>query len=180
MARFRRHGWTLALLLGLIAGLVVGGVWPRSPLHATATDRVENFAMATGFVDPDTEAVFYLDYLTGILTGATVSRRGPGLGFQARYWRDVRRDLTDLIQSTGGQMPQAPSYLLVTGSTKLPNTRNMTFGTTIIYVSETNTGVVMAYAVPWSQAAYSANTRVNLELIPWAADKFGKAVLRPE
>jgi len=180
MTRFRKHGWALAIALGLVVGLVLGGLWPRAPLHATATDRVENFAMATGFVDPDTEAVFYLDYLTGILTGATVSRRGPGLGFQAVYTANVHRDLTGFIQSAGGQPPQSPNYLLVTGSTKLPNTRNMTFGNTIIYVAETNSGVVIAYAVPWSQAAYSANTRINLELIPWAADKFGGAVLRPD
>lgn len=180
MTRFRRHGWTLAVALGLIVGLVLGGVWPRAPLHATATDRVENFALATGFVDPDTEAVFYLDYLTGILTGATVSRRGPGLGFQAVYTANVHRDLAGFLQNAGGQAPQSPNYLLVTGSTKLPNTRNLTFGTTIVYVAETNSGVVMAYAVPWSQAAYSAGSRVNLELIPWAADKFGGAVRRPE
>jgi len=56
----------------------------------------------------------------------------------------------------------------------------MYFGNTIIYVAETNTGVVMAYAVPWSREAYSADKPFQAKLIPWAGQQFSAAMLRPE
>ena len=54
----RRHRWYAGLAIGLVLGLIAGGLWPDAPLHATCTDRVDNFAIATGFVDDDIEAVF--------------------------------------------------------------------------------------------------------------------------
>ncbi len=55
-----RFHWTSAVLfvgLGLLAGLLVAGYWPSVPLHAVASDRVDNFSMATGLVGDDYEAV---------------------------------------------------------------------------------------------------------------------------
>ena len=37
------------LAAGLAAGLLVGSLLPHTPLHAVATDRLENFAIATGY-----------------------------------------------------------------------------------------------------------------------------------
>ncbi len=178
MARYRTYGWGLGLAIGLIVGLVLGGLWPQTPLHASATDRVENFAIATGFVDADTEAVFYLDYLTGNLIGAVPSRRTKG--FQSAFSTNVHADLQTALAASGTQAPQKPNYLMVTGTANLTNQSGMYFGSTMIYVAETNTGVVMAYAVPWSREAYSANKLFQAKLIPWAGQQFGAAMLRPE
>ena len=55
-------------------GLVLSGLWPQTPLHATATDRSDTFAIATGAVDDDTEAVYFLDFLTGDLRAVVLGR----------------------------------------------------------------------------------------------------------
>ncbi len=179
MARYRTYGWGVGLTTGLVIGLVLGGLWPDTPLHASATDRVENFAVATGFVAEGVEAVFYLDYLTGNLTGAVPSRRMKG--FQAAFSTNVHEDLKQALATTGSPVPQSPSYLMVTGTIDLANQGGgVFFGNTMIYVAETNTGVVMAYAVPWSREAHSGNKFFSAKLIPWAGQQFGAAMLRPE
>ncbi len=177
MARHRKYGWGLGLAIGLVVGLALGGFWPQSPIHASATDRVENFAIATGFVAEGTEAVFYLDYLTGNLSGAVPSRRSKG--FQAMFGTNVHADLKTAL--AGSPVPQSPNYLMVTGTANLANQGGgLTFGNTMVFVAETNTGVVMAYAVPWSREAHSANKPFQAQLIPWAGKQFGAAMIRTE
>lgn len=182
MARNRTYGWGLGLAIGLVVGLVLGGFWPQSPIHASATDRVENFAIATGFVDAETEAVFYLDYLTGNLNAAVLSRKSPA--FQSQFTTNVHADLKKVIAfSAGGgavQVPQSPNYLMVTGTANLTNQGGMYFGKTVVYVAETNTGIVMAYAVPWSRESYSADKPFTAQLILKAGQQFSAAMLRPE
>ncbi len=70
MVRHRQYRWLIAVGAGLIGGLILGGLWPHTPLYAIATDRADTFAMATGFLDSETrtEAVYFLDFLTGDLT----------------------------------------------------------------------------------------------------------------
>lgn len=60
------------------------------------------------------------------------------------------------------------------------NRGNVYFGKTIIYVAETNTGMVLAYAVPWSRESYSADKVFQARLIPWAGQQFSAAMLRPQ
>src|SRR6185437_9083240 len=55
--------------MGAFCGLAIGGLLPMSPLHATATDRQESFAMATGMIEGGFEAIYTLDFLTGDLRG---------------------------------------------------------------------------------------------------------------
>ncbi len=178
MARYRTYGWGVGLATGLIIGLILGGFWPHVPLHASATDRVENFAIATGFMDAETEAVFYLDYLTGNLNAAVPSRKSQA--FQAFFTTNVHADLQTALSAAGVQAPQSPKYLLVTGTANMVNRGNTYFGKTIVYVAETNTGMVLAYAVPWSREAYSADKLYQGRLIPWASQQFSAAMLRPQ
>ena len=115
MAYLRKQYWAVWLAIGLVVGLMIGGIWPDTPLHAVATDGTENFALATGFVDDGAEAVYLLDFLTGTLRAAVLSNQSRG--FQAYYganvnavngWGqtplDVRNDpkLEKLIRSFGG------------------------------------------------------------------------------
>jgi hypothetical protein len=178
MASIRRCGWGLGLAIGLVVGLTLGGFWPHTPIHASATDRVENFAIATGFVSEEIEAVFYLDYLTGNLNVAVPSRQMPR--FQSFFTTNVHADLKQALAASGVPAPQSPKYLMVTGTANLqPKGRNY-FGNTVVYVAETNTGMVLAYAVPWSREAYSADKLFQGRLIPWASRQFSAAMLRPE
>ena len=184
MVRNRTYGWGLGLGIGLVVGLVLGGLWPDTPIHASATDRVENFAIATGFVDQDTEAVFYLDYLTGNLNAAVLSRKSSA--FQSHFTTNVHADLKKVIAfnaANGGaavQVPQSPNYLMVTGTANLTNQGGVIYGNTVVYVAETNTGMVMAYAVPWAREAYSADKPWQAQLILKAGEQFSAAMLRPE
>ena len=58
----------------------MAGFWPSVPLHAVATDKIETFSMATGPVESDYEAVYFLDHLTGDLHAYVVGRMGNGFG----------------------------------------------------------------------------------------------------
>ena len=48
------------LAVGMDAMNVVG-VWPQVPIHAVATHGQDNFAIATGSLDENVEAIFVLD-----------------------------------------------------------------------------------------------------------------------
>lgn len=196
MVQLRRYRWWVGLGTGLLLGLIFGGLWPDSPLHATATDRVQNFAIASGFVDDESEAIYVLDFLTGKLRAAVVSNRLPG-GFQARYEADINADLTGVITTMNAgagtkhnrghvgaeiQLPQTPSYLMVTGMADLKrgSSSRERPSRSLIYVYETNTGVMLVYAIPWSMEAHAANQPSGGPLILWARDQFSSAIKRPE
>ncbi len=191
MARVRDYGWLAGLALGLVVGLMLGGFWPQTPLHATATDRVDNFALATGPVDETTEAVYYLDFLTGTLRGAVLSNTTAN--FQAVYETNIHADLANVIaahnQKLGGragvqelQMPTNPSYLMTTGVVDIRRVAGQRRRPprAALYVAETNTGIVLAYLIPWSLEAHSSNRPDAGKLILWAGEQFSSAVLRPE
>ena len=65
-------------------GLGLSGFWPNTPSTPSVTDRAETFAMATGPVDDEVEAVYFLDFLTGDLGGRGV---GPATGSLERPLR---------------------------------------------------------------------------------------------
>ena len=87
---FRKTSALVWLGLGLLAGLLVAGFWPSVPLHAVATDKIDTFSMATGPVESEYEAVYFLDHLTGDLHAYVIGRMVNG---------SVRRDPTLLSQS---------------------------------------------------------------------------------
>lgn len=187
MLNLRKLAGPAWLAVGLVAGLVAGGLVPHTPLHATATDRLENFAIATGPVDEGLEAVYYLDVLTGTLKAAVVSNQTPG--FQARSEVNLNADLMKAVQavnSRGGagrpkaQLPSAPNYVMVTGLADIrrtgPARTRPSLG--LVYVAETNTGIVLAYVMHWDQNTHSSNTPVVAPLTLWAFDQFTTAVVR--
>ena len=188
MEYLKRYGWPAGLAIGLAAGLMLSGLWPHTPLHAVATDRKDTFAIATGFVDEGIEAVYYLDFLTGSLRAGVLSQKLPV--FQAMYETNVNADLQRTIaylnNSRRGapagaelQLPATPNYIMVTGMNQMPGTsgpRRASLST--LYVAETNTGVVLAYVIPWSRGAHSAGQQIRDVLQLRAADQFSSAVLR--
>jgi len=66
------------LVLGLVVGLNVQGIWPSVRLHAVASQGEDNFAIATGFIDEETEGIFFLDFLTGDLAAGVLNPRSRG------------------------------------------------------------------------------------------------------
>ena len=150
-------GGVATVLAALVVGLALGGFWPQTPLHATATDRSESCAIATGPLDTDIEAVFFLDFLTGDLRAAALDFKTGK--FNAFYQYNVNADL-------GVDSSKPPKYEMVTGVLALRQVANRpTMGGTLVYVAETNGGKVAAYAVPWSRAMASAGRTIKSPLM---------------
>ncbi len=194
------RNWLGGAVLGVLAGLALGSFWPNRPISAVTTDRIDTYAMATGFVDEGVEAVYYLDYLTGTLRAAVLSNQTRD--FQARFEANVARDLEAVIalqnanlqavnaqRTKAGlaplpqlQMPQNPRYLIVTGNVDIRrgSSARLQPGAAAVYVAETNTGIVLAYVVPWDRSAHAANQPVAVPLTLWAGDRFASAVIRSQ
>jgi hypothetical protein len=136
------------LVLGLVIGLNAAGLWPQVPVHAVATQGNDNFVIATGPVDEDVEAVFMLDTLTGDLRAAVISLQTGK--FNSAFTYKVDKDLL----TPGAKNPR---YLMVTGVANVRrNVQTPNRGRSIVYVTETTSGKMAAYAIPWQAARASA------------------------
>ncbi len=125
--------------LGLLAGLTLAGFWPSVPLHATATDKVDNFSMATGHVEDGVEAVYFLDHLTGELHAYVLGPTPRGPGIQCHYFRNVSKDF---------DAGEKAKYLIATGMDDLARGGRGSAiqpSRSIVYVAEVSTGTAIGY-----------------------------------
>src|SRR5476651_1820905 len=92
MGNRRLAGLAIGIVLGLIVGLNVSGIWPQVPLHAVATHGQDNFAICTAPMDQDVEAIFVLDFVTGDLeaTVLNVQMRRFNTLFEYNVLRDLQ------------------------------------------------------------------------------------------
>ena len=158
--RFCNHAAVLVLGLFLGGAVMAGwyGVGQGTPVHAVATHGQSNFAIATGPVEDRVEALYFLDFLTGDLRAAVVSRRTGE--FVAFFERNIQQDFASGAKN--------PKYLMVTGVADLPRGRASTqIGTSLIYIAEATSGQVCAYALPFNSSLNAAGKpqRGGLELI---------------
>lgn len=162
-------GW--GIVLGLIIGLNLQGIWPSVPLHASATHGVEKFAIATGLVDARVEALYFLDYLTGDMRAAVIN---PKTGkFNAFFTRNIAADFGGAGRGTG--------YLMVTGTVDMPRgTAKFQYASSVVYVADASTGQVAAYTIPWNSAAHNAGTPQYGEFQPLDVRAFRTAFVRDE
>ena len=150
------------MVLGIFVGAIVAAAWmgvgQGTHVHASATHGESNFAIATGSADNGIEAFYFLDFLTGDLRAAVISRRTAE--FTAVFERNIQADF--------GAISKNPKYLMVTGLADLPRGRASTqIGTSLVYVAEATSGVVCAYALPFNSSLNAAGKtqRAELELI---------------
>jgi len=141
-------------LLGLIVGLNVQGLWPSTPLHAVATQGEDNFAIATGFVDEETEGIFFLDFLTGDLAASVINpravQRGSG-GLMAHFRYNILKDF-DLQNEKG----KNPKFLMVTGSAGFfRGSGRLQPAESVIYIASATTGQVCCYGLAWNPTAHT-------------------------
>lgn len=154
------------LALGCLIGFVIGGMWPSSQAHATATDRFENFAICTGGVDDGLEALYVLDSLTGELKAAVISQQLAKFTFF--FSRNIVADLGLVGQ-------ESPRFLMVSGSARLAGRAGALNRATqgLLYVAEVNSGRIAVYALPWAGqrgvggAAATQQEMLLLEIIPF-------------
>ena len=178
MHAISRSRWgTLAvgLAIGVIAGLNLQGLWPSMPLHASATHGQDNFAICTGFVDEDIEAIYFLDFLTGDMKAAVLALRGPRSGkFNAAFEYNILQDFN------AGE-DKSPKYLMVTGEANLPRGRaNFQFARSVVYVAEATTGQIACYTIPWNSTAQAAGQPFRAQFVPLDKLQFRTAVIRGE
>jgi hypothetical protein len=167
-----RPAWLAAgAVLGLVVGLNVSGVWPSIPLHATATQGLDKFAIATGLVDDSVEAVYFLDFLTGDLRAAVIN---PKTGkFNSFFTRNIATDF--------GAIGKGARYLIVTGFADMPRGRaNFQFAKSVVYVAEAGSGQVAAYTIPWNSALQAAGKPFSGEFKPLDVARFRTAFVRDE
>jgi hypothetical protein len=167
-----RPAWLgVGVLLGLVVGLNVSGVWPSIPLHATATHGLDKFAICTGLVDDTVEAIYFLDFLTGDLRAAVIN---PKTGkFNSIYRRNIASDF--------GAVNAGARYLVVTGYADMPRGRaNFQYAKSIVYVAEASTGHVAAYTIPWNSAFQAAGKPQQGEFVPLDSAQFRTAFVRDE
>lgn len=133
---------------------------PPNAINAVATHGVDNFAIATGRLDDNTEAIFFLDFVTAELKGAAISRQTGK--FTALYRRKILQDFQ------GGEDPDAiknPRFLLVTGlgSLQQRSGRNR-YAKDLIYVVEVNSGKVAVYAAQDTRSSRATGSRTANDL----------------
>ena len=146
------------LVVGIVIGTLIAGVWPNAPLHASATDRYDTFAVATGMVDDGVEAVYFLDFVTGNLRAAVLSRQAP-YKFNMFYERNILQDMK--VTSKDAR------YLLVTGMCDFRRVGGRgRMSRSAVYVVEVTSGQIAAYAIPWDQQQYATGRTVNGGLVP--------------
>jgi hypothetical protein len=161
----------LGLVLGLVIGLNLEGLWPTMPLHATATHGIDKFAIATGLVDNSVEALYFLDFLTGDMRAAVIN---PKTGkFNAFFTRNIAADFGGAGRNSG--------YLMVTGAVNMPRgANNYQFADSIVYVAEASTGKVVAYTIPWNSSMQAAGRRQYGEFQILDVQQFRTAFVRDE
>ncbi|HUY32391.1 MAG TPA: hypothetical protein VMV69_06390 [Pirellulales bacterium] len=164
-----RAAWLAA---GVLLGLAAGGLLPHSPAHAVATDRMGDFAIATGPLDSDIEAIYFLDCLTGDLRAAVLN---------LYTWKFGAIFETNVIFDLGVDPAKNPRYLLVTGNAQLKkNLGPITPADSAVYVAELTSGKIAAYIVPWSQAMSNSRLPPSGRLMMVDTMKFRTAPIRDE
>ena len=166
---------TALLVVGVAIGAALTAGWhgvssmPRA--HAVATHGSDNFAIATGLVDDEIEALYFLDYLTGDLRGAIVNRRNGQFTGYFRY--NVLQD----FEAIG----DPPRFLMVTGMANLPRGSGPTqIGKALIYVAEASSGQVAAYVMPFNSTLNASGAYQSGQFVRVARGSFRDAFVRDE
>ena len=151
MLRPFKYRWFVWLGFGLIGGLIVGGVWPDTPLHAVATDRSgDAYVMATALIDDEIEGVFILDCLTGELGMSMMGQMGK---FQSARIGPFSMPMAvrPILYDFGIDPSKNPRFLMVSGLARSQRSAGAhQRSRSLVYVMEITTGKVIAYAFHWT------------------------------
>lgn len=142
MSSHRSNYKWLWLTTGLVAGISIASIWPHEPLAAATADRNDKFALITCPVTAGSDAVFVLDFLTGRLTGAQMSRTRQGAAFLNFYYRNLAEDFR--VGASG-----EPYYAIASGRAEIPSRGSNQWGSNALFVAELTSGKVAGYAVPF-------------------------------
>jgi len=161
-----------AVVVGLVAvgvglALAVDRLMTPVPVHALTALADEAFAVCTVPLNAGVEGLFMLDFETGDLSGGVIN---PTTGkFAGAYKHNVLQDL-------GFKAGQAknPRFLMVAGAAELQAGGAATFASSVLYVTDSSTGVTAAYAIPFTaQQPLATPFIAKLELLDVARPRGG-------
>ena len=167
-------GLGLLVGVGMTVGTVIGmraAAWSNAPqnaqaafeevrLRASGSHGAETLAMATGPIDSDGEGVFVLDFLTGDLQCFVLN---PRIGKFTGWFK------TNVVKDLPVEKGKKPAYVMVTGAWNPRGGSGSQPASCVVYVADSNTGLVAAYTFPWqrnaaAQAAPQAAGMLTLEV----------------
>ena len=164
-------GVGLAALVGGLAGACVVAAYARPALpkaFAVTSLTDDSFAVCTAPMNPSVEGFFILDFETGDLSGGVLNSNTSK--FTAVYKSNV---LGDLGFKPGES--KNPRFLLVAGTADLRGGR-MPLAASVLYVTDSATGVTVAYGIPWGpQSATGAPFVREFVLLDKANPRGGEA-----
>ena len=156
----------MTALGGLVLGASAMWIWPQEPLQAGTANGNDKFSMVTvpctGIAD--TEAVFVLDHLTGILRGAVINNQTGR--FTHQYYQIVASDFPE--QRNAGK----PEYAMVSGQAQFAG-GNPSPALGAIYIAEKSSGRVVAYGYSQPRGRGSATP---MEMVRIAGFNFAERV----
>ena len=158
---------TVWVLLGLVFGLGAALFLQGQPSFATATDHTEDFAIATGFLTPELEAVYLLDFKSGRLMGTVLNRQKGA--FQHGYERMLANDF-------GLTARQKPKFMMVTGMVQVATAQVPI--NHVLYVAEVNSGKMVAYFMPYRGETVRGTASEELQVLDAVA--FRQGLVRPQ
>jgi hypothetical protein len=151
-----RRGLLLSAVgLGAMAvgGLVASRLMtPRTAL-AMATHGSESLTAVTCPVEPNAEAVVYLDHVTGELTGYVLSTTTWNVIAKFTY-PSVNADMQ--LNNV-----KNPKFTVVTGMSGFKPKQGQRIGSCAIYVAEETSGLMVAYAIPWEAGSMNAGRPIQ-------------------
>jgi len=166
MTTLKRHPYFI-FALGVILGAGMMLLRPSQPVQASSANSNDKFSMTTVPATNsfgDTEIVFILDHLTGLLRGGLLSTQTGKFGFI--YEHNVAAEF-NLNPAT----PE-PKYSLVGGPVTLRSSGGVTPANGVVYVAELTSGTVVAYGF---QAPRGNGVNGVIPLVPIDAFPFREA-----
>ena len=150
------------LTLGAVLGAGVISMKSPEPLKAGNAHGNDKFSMCTVPVSSrESEAVFVLDHLTGVLRGGWYN--GQSRAFTHGYLRNVATDF-----QVNPATPE-PKYAIVSGLANIQASGGAQAANGIVYVAELTSGQIIAYgfAMPRGRGAAQPLELIRLGNFPF-------------
>ncbi|MEQ9411007.1 MAG: hypothetical protein RIK87_25070 [Fuerstiella sp.] len=128
----------VTLALGVVLGAALMTLKPQQPLKASSAHGNDKFSMCTVPVTiGESDAVFVLDHLTGVLRGGFLNVQTGG--FSHTFLRNVALDF-----QVNPATPE-PKYAIVSGPANLRTSGGNQPANGVLYIGELTSGAVIAY-----------------------------------
>jgi hypothetical protein len=157
---FRNLQWLFPVtLVAVVAGFLGASLRHPVPAHAMTAHGSERKTLVTVPLDAGMEAIVALDHVTGDLTGYVLDR------FTGKFFIQYRYNVVADFPLRAGRQPR---FLMVSGLADFRQfISNDRLADGVIYVSEENSGQVVAYGIPWNtQFRASTSGPQILQFVP--------------